>query len=90
MRGGEDTVFQMERKLLADFGHEVVTHTIDNRSIGSIPPLQLVFKAFWNRDSFRTLKQLIREVRPDIVHFTIYFRLCLLLCTMQHGPKVLL
>jgi len=75
--GGEDTVAQSEYNLLKDFGHEVYYYQSYNRDIEStsIPgKISILFKALWSKSSYSHMRMVIREFKPDIVHFhNIFF-----------------
>ncbi len=67
--GGEDTEFAAEKNLLRQRGHEVVEFTRRNAEIHRIGRLRAAVSALWSRDSRRALRRMLREVRPDVVHF---------------------
>jgi glycosyltransferase involved in cell wall biosynthesis len=73
--GGEDQVFADEGNLLESRGHEVVRFTMHNDDINAMTGLAVASKTLWNRDSHRQLSSLVREERPDVVHFTNTFPL---------------
>lgn len=69
--GGEDAVFRLERQLLADFGHTVITyvrsnHEIDQRS--TFGQLALLKQIVWAEDAKHDIATILRDGRPDIVH----------------------
>jgi glycosyltransferase involved in cell wall biosynthesis len=69
--GGEDTVVTQETELLRAHGHEVnlylrSNHELDNLSIGQ--KLMLPLGVLWARDRHHSLRGLLNEWRPDIVH----------------------
>jgi glycosyltransferase involved in cell wall biosynthesis len=70
--GGEDVVMERESRLLRDHGHEVVTYIRSNdelreRSWWGRPKSPI--DAIWAADSYRQIQSILREVRPDVVHF---------------------
>mgnify|MGYP000507141672 CR=1 FL=1 len=65
--GGEDRVFADEGKLLSEFGHDVIRFTADNRGIGS-SSLSVAISAAWNQGVYRSVRSLLAEKRPDLVH----------------------
>jgi glycosyltransferase involved in cell wall biosynthesis len=67
-RGGEDTVYEQERDLLAANGNEVVEYLKDNRQLGELSKLKLATTALWSSDAYRELSELIAKARPDVVH----------------------
>jgi glycosyltransferase involved in cell wall biosynthesis len=73
--GGEDQVFADEANLLESRGHDVVRFTMHNDDINEMNPLSVAAKTLWNRGSHRELSGLVRDERPDVVHFTNTFPL---------------
>ncbi len=70
--GGEDLVFEQERQLLVDAGHEVVTYTRSNDEMNEGNPLDAARVALGLHRSRRTrtaLRTLLRQTRPDVAHF---------------------
>ena len=70
--GGEDEVFSRERQLLTDAGHEVIEYTRHNNEITHYSPLRkasLALRTVWAWDSYRDLRRLLQEQRPDLAHF---------------------
>ncbi|MCR4892918.1 MAG: glycosyltransferase family 4 protein [Lachnospiraceae bacterium] len=63
--GGEDRVFENERKLLEDHGHRVYCYARDNKDM---KPWQLLTEAIFSRRSYRELRRIIREKAIDLVH----------------------
>jgi len=68
-RGGEDEVFEIEAELLRSNGHQVVTHVVHNDSIKQGNLLVTGLSAIWNQSAYRRMKVLIKEQKPDLVHF---------------------
>ena len=70
-QGGEDVVFDQERKLLENKGHKVVVYRRSNweaDSYGGVKRLVLVKKSIWASDSRREFAALLRSEKPDVVH----------------------
>ncbi|HEY0564266.1 MAG TPA: glycosyltransferase, partial [Terriglobales bacterium] len=70
-RGGEDTVVEQETALLLAAGHEVVHYKRSNFEVqrfSGVRKLKLLSQTFWARDTQRDLTDLLRRVRPDVVH----------------------
>jgi len=67
--GGEDFVFLNEARLLRSKGHEVFEYTDHNDRIQSVGNLHLAIATVWNRGSKEKLESVLRESKPDIVHF---------------------
>jgi glycosyltransferase involved in cell wall biosynthesis len=67
-RGGEDAVFDQERDLLREHGHDVIEYLRDNRELAAGRRIGQVADAIWSRDSARVVGDLLDEHRPDVVH----------------------
>lgn len=69
--GGEDVVFEQERRLLERWGHRVITYTRSNHELGNLSILERL-AAFGNivsaSDSKREIARILRMERPDLVH----------------------
>ena len=69
--GGEDTVVANEKKLLEDYGHEVVLYTRHNaelKSLSKIKKLLLPISTIFNFRTYKEVKKLIRTEKIDVVH----------------------
>jgi glycosyltransferase involved in cell wall biosynthesis len=69
--GGEDVVFEQERKLLERAGHQVVVYERSNFEADSYPGVKrlvLIQKAIWNDASRKDFAELLRTEKPDLVH----------------------
>jgi glycosyltransferase involved in cell wall biosynthesis len=73
--GGEDQVFHDEAHLLRANGHEVIQFTRHNDAIRDMPSWKVALDTIWNRETCADLRQVIREERPAVVHFTNTFPL---------------
>lgn len=73
--GGEDAVVASETALLRSRGHDVVEHFVHNDAIEQMGRVAVAAKTIWNRDSHRTLRELIAREKPDIAHFDNTFPL---------------
>ncbi len=73
--GGEDQVFAAEGALMESRGHQVVRYTRHNNDVEKLNRIALAKKTFSNRESYRELRSLIREERPDVMHCTNIFPL---------------
>ncbi len=75
--GGEDAVVRSEIDMLRNFGHEVVFYERHNDEIGRLDPLRKTahfLSLAHSQASYRQLRALLREKRPDIAHFhNIYY-----------------
>ena len=86
-QGGEDHVFFAEAALLESHGHDVVRYTVHNDRIGDESRLRLAVDTLWSRESYRHVRRLIRQQRPDVVHFYNTFPLLLPRSTTRHAPS---
>ncbi|MBV6396007.1 MAG: D-inositol-3-phosphate glycosyltransferase [Anaerolineales bacterium] len=73
--GGEDAVFEAEKALLIEHGHEVREFVRDNREIESLGKFASAGSAIWSRRSHRAIQQSLSDFRPDVAHFHNTFML---------------
>jgi glycosyltransferase involved in cell wall biosynthesis len=69
--GGEDVVYEQERKLLESHGHQIVTYERNNAELFRYSTLQrfcLPAKTIWAADAYREILDLVRKERPSIAH----------------------
>jgi len=75
--GGEDEVVRAECALLREFKQDVRLYERSNAELNgysSFQKLNHLFRLDWSRQSFLEMKKIIREFRPDVVHFhNIFF-----------------
>ena len=67
--GGEDRVASAEAELLQNNGHEVLWYTKHNDAIENINALSVATVTIWNKESYNKLYKIIRNEKPDVVHF---------------------
>ncbi|WP_420593700.1 glycosyltransferase family 4 protein [Deinococcus sp.] len=67
--GGEDAVFRAETALLSSLGAAVQTHTVHNDELQGRSALISGAQTIWNPASARTLADLVRAHRSEVVHF---------------------
>ncbi len=70
--GGEDRVFDAEKRMLVGQGNEVVEYSRHNSefaNIGLVSLPGLAAGTVWNLESYRNLRKIIREFQPDVAHF---------------------
>jgi len=82
-RGGEDFVFEYETDLLQRKGYNLILYCKYNKNIdGLIKKLGVVLNFFFSFKTFREIKKIIKEEKPDVAHvhnifplisFSIYF-----------------
>ena len=76
--GGEDVVFENEKALLLNAGHDVFTYERHNDEINHytiVQKLALFPQTTWNQNSARTIQAILERNRPEVVHFTNTFPL---------------
>jgi glycosyltransferase involved in cell wall biosynthesis len=69
--GGEEVVFEQERRLLERAGNEVITYCRSNQEVEGLTALKrltLVKRNIWAADTEREFSQLLTRESPDIVH----------------------
>lgn len=67
--GGEEQIFATEAALLESYGHEVLRYTLHNDDTIGINPLKLAKNTLWNSTVHRELRSLLRQEKPQVVHF---------------------
>lgn len=67
--GGEDVVFAAEAELLRRHGHTVLEYTEDNHRIYAMNSVRLAAQTIWSSPSHARILKLLRQERPDVVHF---------------------
>jgi glycosyltransferase involved in cell wall biosynthesis len=75
LAGGEDDSFEAEADLLERHDHPVYRYTRHNREIKQMGRWAAGAAAVWSRRSRSDLRGIIRDFRPDIVHFQNTFPL---------------
>jgi len=73
--GGEDLSFASEANMLQQCGHDVVRYTVHNDAINGMSRLHAAARTIWSRESYREVRQLIRQQRPQVMHCTNSFPL---------------
>ena len=67
-RGGEDAAVDAEMALLAGDGHHVIPVLFDNREFAKVSSIGAATGTIWNSGAAQTVRDAIRENRPDVVH----------------------
>lgn len=67
--GGEDAVFDSEAFLLARRGHRVVRFAVHNSDLEVRSLLRVVRDTFWNPETYRALRRILREEGITVAHF---------------------
>ena len=62
-------MFSAEANLLETQGHQVLRYTVHNDAVANTNPLMLAGITMWNRAIYRELRQLLRQEKPQVVHF---------------------
>lgn len=68
-RGGEDAVYEAERDLLRQNGHEVHEYRVDNEGVDRMSQLALASAAIFGRTARRRIAELVKEHEIEIAHF---------------------
>ena len=72
--GGEDTTFLGEKALLEANGQQVDTLEFSNADAkGPVGKVALLFKAFYNRQAARLLREKVEAFKPDVIHVHNFF-----------------
>ncbi|MHB8218682.1 MAG: glycosyltransferase, partial [Candidatus Sulfotelmatobacter sp.] len=69
--GGEDPVFEQERRMLEQAGHAVITYCRSNWDVDSYKGLRrisLAKRTIWASDTQKELLALLQQEKPDVVH----------------------
>lgn len=69
--GGEDVVFESEKRLLETAGHQVIPYVRSNKELQDISFLErvaIVPRMVWSQDTRREFAILLAQHSPDIVH----------------------
>lgn len=74
-RGGEDGSFEIERALLEDRGHEVMSFTRSNEALAGMNRVQAAAATIWNRRIGKEIAGVVDRFGPDVVHFQNTFPL---------------
>jgi len=73
-KGGEDTVFNAEKTLLAQNGHNVETLIFNNDDIDSFASkITTGIRSFYNGKSAKRLQEKINQFLPDVIHVHNFF-----------------
>lgn len=76
IRGGEDVVFETERDMLIEKGHEVETFTVKSKDdMNTVEKLGTALSGFYNHKTARELALVIAKFKPDIMHVHNFFPL---------------
>ena len=72
IRGGEDSVFEAECRLLEEAGIRVIRYERTNDDIpdggGPFAKLGLALRTLWNPRTYREVREILRHERPDAMH----------------------
>lgn len=77
-KGGEDSVFEDEKKLLEDNGHQVITYIRDNNEIKQyniIQKLLFPINMIFSLKTYRKINKVIKKEKPDLIHVHNFFPL---------------
>lgn len=69
---GEDAVYRNEKRMLEEYGVEVVSYEVFNDHIDTTSlslQAKLAWDTAWSRKSYEAINQLIKRAKPDVAHF---------------------
>jgi glycosyltransferase involved in cell wall biosynthesis len=75
IRGGEDECHQAEIDLLQMMGHQVDVYSQHNDRIKEISKFQTIAKTLWSTESYRTVRQQMKDIKYDVIHVQNFFPL---------------
>ena len=67
--GGEDIVFEGEKRMLTERGHEVREFVEKNSRMAGMNSVDVAISSIWSSRSKKSLEQLLRTHDIDLVHF---------------------
>lgn len=71
--GGEDSVFEDEKKLLESNGNEIIQYVRSNSEINSKSLLITSTQTIWNQSSYKKIQNILDLEKPDIIHVHNFF-----------------
>ena len=74
-RGGEDQIYEAESSMLENHGCRVFSYKMHNNLVKEKNLLALTQSTLWNRTAFNQLWKIIKQKKPDVVHFHNIFPL---------------
>jgi glycosyltransferase involved in cell wall biosynthesis len=94
--GGEDVVFQGEKRLLERAGHTVIPYVRSNMELKNdslVDSIGIVSRMIWSREARRSFAALLDAERPDLVHvhntFMVISPSIYGACSERHIPVVM-
>ncbi len=87
-QGGEDIVFEQEKKLLQQQGHAVSVYQRSNLEMTQMTffeKIKLFFGITWSKKSYNEILDIIDKTRPDLAH--IHNTFCLITPAVVHACK---
>lgn len=91
---GDDYVFENETQMMENHGIEVIRYSIQNDlfdDVGYLEKLRMALGMIWSFRHYRSVKKIIQQERPDIVHVHTFFPLLspsILYAAKRNGCKV--
>ena len=74
--GGEDTVLDLEKKLLQENNHKVFNYSVSNHSIKNIfDKIKIFINVHYSNKQKKVISKLLKKIKPDIVHVHNFFPL---------------
>ena len=91
---GDDQVFKSETALLEKHGNQVIKYTVSNDEFDNADifgKLSATVGMMWNSKNYKTVREIIKKEKPDIVHIHTFFPLLspsVLYAAKRSGVKV--
>lgn len=75
IRGGEDEGSEIDCGLLRSHGHKITNYVQDNKKVSELSPLRVGLRTVWSTEDYKALRNLIRQLKPDVVDVQNFFPL---------------
>lgn len=75
IRGGEDESREAEENILREMGHEVDQYEENNDRVPKLGKIRVACRAVWSNESYKIVRQRLRENSYDLVHVQNFFPL---------------
>lgn len=73
--GGEDVSVDAEARMLEQHGHQVLRYSRFSIDVDTTPGWRVAADAVWSRRTYREVRAILRQERPDLIHCTNTFPL---------------
>lgn len=75
IRGGEEESRKAEVSVLKQYGNELSSYVENNKKIADLSQVNAALRTLWSKESYRTVKQILRAQKHDIIHVQNFFPL---------------